>query len=84
MTVTVYARGSGRHVAERVQPAPGSARERQLAALAANPETDWYVEGVEPKQPTVAVPDPTPGAVKPVPTEEPKPGRRPRQKGGED
>lgn len=41
---TVFVRSSGGHVAEREIPAPGSARETALAALAADPGSDWRRE----------------------------------------
>lgn len=37
----IYQRHSGGHVAERVQPVPGSEEAEKLAALAADPGSDW-------------------------------------------
>lgn len=36
-----YVRGAGRHIAERVRPAPGSDEETRLAELAKDPTTGW-------------------------------------------
>lgn len=45
MTVNpTYVRASGSHVAERERPAPGSKRDRELAALAEDPATNWRRE----------------------------------------
>ncbi|MEU5979392.1 hypothetical protein [Streptomyces sp. NPDC047315] len=36
-----YERGSGPHIAERVQPVPGSEEAERYAALAADPASGW-------------------------------------------
>lgn len=77
----IYVRGAGSHIAERVMPAPGSARERQLAALAADPDTDWFIEGEQPEQPAATAPDAEAAS---APSEDkPKPATRARRKGGD-
>jgi hypothetical protein len=48
--MAVYQRNAGDHVAERVQPLPGSDREKELEALAKDGGSDWHrVEESEPK-----------------------------------
>lgn len=44
----IYVRYSGQHVAERVRPAEGSARARELAALAADEGSNWHEEAPGP------------------------------------
>jgi hypothetical protein len=39
--MAIYQRGAGGHVAERVQPEPGSEEEQRYAALAAAPGSGW-------------------------------------------
>lgn len=39
--VAIYQRHSGGHVAERVQPVPGSEEAERYAALADDPASDW-------------------------------------------
>ncbi|MFE6488969.1 hypothetical protein ACFVGN_39385 [Streptomyces sp. NPDC057757] len=41
--MAIYQRGSGDHVAERVQPEPGSKEEQRLEKLVASREGGWYV-----------------------------------------
>jgi hypothetical protein len=49
--MAVYERGAGAHVAERVQPEPGSNLERELEALADDATSDWHrAEEPEAKQ----------------------------------
>lgn len=58
--MAIYVRSTGSHVAEREIPAPGSKRDRELAALAEDSESNWRREGDpladevpdEPKRPT--------------------------------
>lgn len=50
-----YVRSSGPHVAERERPAPGSRRDRELAALAEDPASNWRLEA-DPN--AVEVPEP--------------------------
>jgi hypothetical protein len=46
-----YERRSGAHVAESVQPVPGSDSEAAYAALAADPDSGWrVVEETKPKR----------------------------------
>jgi hypothetical protein len=40
--MTVYQRGAGDHVAERVQPEPGSAEEQRLEDLVTKGEDGWH------------------------------------------
>ena len=40
--MAVYQRGAGDHVAERVQPEPGSDEEQQLEELVAKGEGGWH------------------------------------------
>jgi hypothetical protein len=50
--MAVYERGAGDHVAERVQPEPGSDRETELEALADDAGSDWHrAEEPEPAEP---------------------------------
>lgn len=42
MGAGTYERAAGGHVAERVRPAAGTPEELELAALVADPATDWY------------------------------------------
>lgn len=39
--MAVYERGAGAHVAERVQPEPGSDEDKRLRGLADDPASDW-------------------------------------------
>lgn len=49
--MALYQRGAGGHIAERVQPEPGSDEEARLAALADDPKSDWYrAEKPDPKE----------------------------------
>lgn len=41
--MAIYQRGSGDHVAERVQPEPGGEEEQRLDDLVARGEGGWYV-----------------------------------------
>ncbi len=41
--MAIYERRSGAHVAERVQPVPGSDSEAAYAALAEDPGTGWRI-----------------------------------------
>lgn len=55
--MAVYERSAGDHVAERVQPEPGSDREKELERLAKDDASDWHhatgadPEPAEPKRP---------------------------------
>jgi len=50
--MAVYQRGAGDHVAERVQPEPGSEEEQRLDELVAKGEGGWHrVAEAEPKKP---------------------------------
>ncbi|MFD3574769.1 hypothetical protein [Streptomyces sp. NPDC058644] len=56
--MAIYERGSGSHVAERVQPVPGSEDAERYAALAEDPASGWRCatpdlepEPVEPDRP---------------------------------
>lgn len=50
--MTAYQRGAGDHVAERVQPEPGSAEEQRLEDLVARGEDGWHrVAEAEPQKP---------------------------------
>lgn len=40
--MAVYERGAGAHVAERVQPEPGSEAAERLQGLADDPASDWH------------------------------------------
>jgi hypothetical protein len=40
--MAVYQRGAGDHIAERVQPEPGSDEEKRLEALADDAGSDWH------------------------------------------
>lgn len=40
--MAIYQRGSGDHVAERVQPEPGSEEEQRLSDLVARGEGGWH------------------------------------------
>jgi hypothetical protein len=40
--MAIYQRGSGDHVAERVQPEPGSEEEQRLVELVAKGEGGWH------------------------------------------
>ncbi|MEH0650668.1 hypothetical protein QA995_14805 [Streptomyces scabiei] len=40
--MAIYQRGAGAHVAERVQPEPGSAEEERLDELVAKGEGGWH------------------------------------------
>ena len=40
--MAIYERGAGAHVAERVQPEPGSDQEKELEALADDAGSDWH------------------------------------------
>lgn len=46
--MAIYQRGSGDHVAERVQPEPGSEEERRLEELVARGEAGWHRPDDEP------------------------------------
>lgn len=47
--MAVYERGSGAHVAERVQPVPGSEAAERYAALAADPASGWRCAEPDPE-----------------------------------
>lgn len=51
MIVAIYQRGAGQHVAERVQPEPGSPEEQRLAELVARGEGGW--QRVEDEAPAI-------------------------------
>ncbi|KFG08108.1 hypothetical protein [Streptomyces scabiei] len=78
--MAIYQRGAGAHVAERVQPEPGSAEEERLEELVAKGEGGWHrvaeaepeePEQQEEKEPTPAPPPPA----APEPAPEPVPER---------
>ncbi|MEU7741985.1 hypothetical protein [Nonomuraea sp. NPDC049158] len=45
--MATYIRGAGGHVAERVQPAPGSDDATRLEQLADDPESGWRIEDTD-------------------------------------
>lgn len=47
----IYHRGAGDHVAERVQPEPGSAEEQRLEELVARGENGWHRVEEAPAEP---------------------------------
>ncbi len=50
--MAIYQRGAGDHIAERVQPEPGSKEEQRLAELVARGEGGWHrVEDEAPAEP---------------------------------
>ncbi|MFE7273037.1 hypothetical protein [Streptomyces sp. NPDC057623] len=54
--MAVYERGSGAHIAERVQPVPGSEEAERYAALADDPASGWRCVEPDPEpepEPTV-------------------------------
>ncbi|KAB2384753.1 hypothetical protein [Actinomadura montaniterrae] len=60
--MAIYARGTGAHDAERVQPEPGSDEEKRLQALADDPVSGWRrvdepePEPVAPSRPAKSAP----------------------------
>jgi hypothetical protein len=53
--MALYVRGSGPHVAERVQPEPGSPEEKRLEALVEQGTEGWHrIDDTEPGVPATA------------------------------
>jgi hypothetical protein len=46
--MAIYQRGTGDHIAERVQPEPGSEEEQRLEELVARGESGWHRVDSEP------------------------------------